>query len=308
MLWTSIKRVFRSGFFNFWRNGFVSLSSVLVMVVTLFAIGYVIFMSAILTTSLSEIKNKVDINVYFVTTASADDIISLQKTVEGLPEVLSVVYTSREDALTAFKDRHQNDDGALTALDELADNPLGASLNIKAKDSTQYESISNFLQGKNIISADGSTIVDKVTYAQHKVAIDKLNKIIDAVHRLGFIISLVLVLVSVLITFNTIRLAIYLSKEEISVMRLVGASQSYIRGPFIIGGIMYGLVSALITLIIFYPITLWLGKATSNFFIGLNIFHYYVSNLGVIALIIIGSGILIGAVSSFFAVRKYLKV
>lgn len=307
-IWTSVKRIFKSGFFAFWRNGFVSLSSVLVMVVTLFVIGSVIFMSAILTSSLREIKNKVDINVYFTPVASEEDILSTQKTLENLPEVASVVYTSRDQALEDFKNRHQNDEGALTALDELDDNPLGASLNIKAKDPSQYAGISDFLQGKNILSPEGSVIVEKVTYSQHKVAIDKLTLIINAVHRLGFILSLTLVLVSILITFNTIRLAIYISKEEIAVMRLVGASGSYIRGPFVIGGIMYGLVSGIITLIIFYPVTFWLGKITKNFFIGLDLFTYYVKNLGMISLMILGSGIIIGAISSFFAVRRYLKV
>jgi len=278
------------------------------MVVALFVIGSLVFMSAILTTSLDEIQKKVDINVYFVTSATGDDMLTLQKTIEKLPEVLSVSFTSREDALADFKTRHQNDEGALTALDELDDNPLGASLNIRAKSPSQYENIANFLQGKNILSAEGTSIVEKVTYAQHKVAIDKLNKIINAVHQLGVILAIVLALVSILITFNTIRLAIYISKEEIAVMRLVGASRTYIRGPFMITGIMYGVVSGLITLVIFYPVTLWLGNATESFLVGLNVFKYYIQNLGQITLIILGSGVVIGAISSFLAVRKYLKV
>ena len=135
-----------------------------------------------------------------------------------------------------------------------------------------------------------------------------MTKIIDSANRLGFILTIFLIIISVLITFNTIRLVIYMSRDEISVMRLVGASTGYIRGPFFIAGAIYGFISGILTLLLFYPITIWLGKTTENFFVGLNIFHYYTANFGQIFLIIIGSGILIGSISSFLAVRKYLKV
>ena len=102
--------------------------------------------------------------------------------------------------------------------------------------------------------------------------------------------------------------AIFISRGEISVMRLVGAEQSYIRGPFVVAGLMYGAVAAIITLILFFPATYWLGGATQNFFIGLNVFSYYLKNFGQFFLILVGSGALIGAVSSIFAARKYLKV
>jgi cell division transport system permease protein len=197
----------------------------------------------------------------------------------------------------------------LQALTELDNNPLGASLNIKAKDPSQYQSIADYLGSKPILSsADGSSIIDKVNYYQNKDAIDKLTKIIDTADRLGSIITIALIIVSILITLNTIRLAIFISKEEISVMRLVGASAAYIRGPFVVVGIMYGAVSGLITLLLFYPITLWLGRATANFFIGMNVFDYYTHNFVQIFFIIMLSGMAIGAVSSYLAVRKYLKI
>ena len=232
----------------------------------------------------------------------------MQEKIEGLAEVSSVTYTSREQALQDFKERHQNDEFTLQALDELSDNPLGASLNIKAKDPSQYESIAQFLNQEPALSSDGSSIIDKVNYYQNKVAIDKLTGIIDAADRLGTAIILVLVLISVLITFNTIRLTIYISREEIAVMRLVGASSTYIRGPFMIVGIIYGTVAGILTLLLFYPVTYWLGGVTQDFFIGLNVFDYYASNFGQIFLVVIGSGIVIGALSSYLAVRKYLKI
>lgn len=308
MIWITAKRIIRSGFFNFWRNGFISLSSVLVMVITLFVIGSTIFSGAILRKTLDEIKNKVDINVYFVRTAEEGDILAMKNNIERLPEVAPpVIYVSRDTALAEFKKKHENDSYTLQALDELGENPLGAMLNIKAKDPSQYESIAKFLQDQNALSGNSGAIIDKVNYLQNKDVIDRLSKIITSANRLGFALTLLLIVISILITLNTIRLVIYMSRDEISVMRLVGASMGYIRGPFFVAGAIYGFVSAIITLIIFYPVTIWLGNSTESF-MGLNVFHYYTSNFGQIFLLIVGSGVVIGAISSWLAIRKYLRV
>ena len=229
-MWIKVKRVVRTGFFSFWRNSFVSLSSILVMVVTLFVIGSVIFSGAILRSTLLQIKDKVDINVYFLTGAGEADIVAMKKNIERLPEVSSVVYVSREESLANFKKRHENDEFTLQALDELGENPLGATLNIKAKDPSQYESIAEFLKSKSSLSGEGETIIDKVNYYQNKEAIDRLTKIINSANTLGLALTIFLICISILITFNTIRLVIYMARDEISVMRLVGASTGYIFG------------------------------------------------------------------------------
>ncbi len=305
---TKLRRIIRAGFFNFWRSGFVSLASVLVMVITLSVIGSAIFINTILNTTMAELRNKVDINVYFVITAPEDDILALKNKILTLPEVASVEYVSREQSLENFRLRHENDQITLQALDELGDNPLGASLNIKAQRPSEYEGIANFLNEENILSGDGSKIIDKINYFENRTTIDRLSRIIDSVERFGLILSLALVIVSIIITLNTIRLAIYISREEISVMQLVGASKNYVKGPFVITGILVGLISAIVTLILFFPILYALGGTTENFFIGLNIFDYYLSNFFQIFFIIIGSGIGIGALASFLSVRKYLKL
>ena len=305
---TKLRRVIRAGFFNFWRSGYVSLASILVMVVTLSVIGSVIFIGAILNMTMEELRNKVDINVYFVTTAPEADILSLKTKIETLPEVKSIEYTSREAALANFRLKHENDQITLQALEELGDNPLGASLNIKAKQPSEYEGIANFLSEENILGAGGEKIIDKVNFFENRVAIEKLSRIIDSAERLGLAISLSLVLVSIVITFNTIRLAIYISREEISVMQLVGASKNYVKGPFVVTGVIVGLISGLLTMFLFFPVSYYLGNTTQNFFIGLNIFDYYLSNFFEIIFIVVGSGVMIGAISSFLAVRKYLKL
>ncbi len=306
MITTNLKRVIRAGFFNFVRNGFVSLSSVFVMIVTLSVLGSLLIGSSLLNATLDELRTKVDLNVYFIPGVAEKDILAIQKTLQTLPEVQTVNYVSQDEALAEFTVRHETDQLTLQALAELEENPLGAVLNVKTKEPSQYKGVAEFLQGRNVLGAAGTPVVDKVNYYQNKTAIDKLSRIIDSSQKLGLMLIIALVVISVLITFNTLRLVIYVSREEISVMRLVGASNFYVRGPFVITGVLYGIVAGIVTLVIFYPVLFWLGRFTENFFIGFNLFSYYTSNFGQLFLVVIGSGIVIGAVSSFLAVRKYL--
>lgn len=284
----------------------VSLSAVLVMIVTLFVIGGLLFSSALLKSSLSEIKDKVDVNVYFVTSASEEQILEVQKSLEALPEVDFVEYVSRDQALSDFIDRHANDQKTLEALEELDENPLGAVLNVKAKETSQYESVAQFMEA-NYSSSDPNSIVEQVNYFKNKDAIEKLSQIISAGEKLGFVITIIFIIISIIITLNTIRLAMYISKDEIHVMKLVGASQTFISGPFLVTGAMYGVVSSILTLILFWPLAYWLGPVTKSFFGGISIFEYYISDFGKIFLIILCSGIIIGSVSSLLALNRYLK-
>lgn len=307
MLSTHIKRVMKSGMYGFIRNGFVSLASIFTMVVTLAVIMSLMFGSAILNSTLAALKDKVDLNVYFVLDAEEKDVLAIKKTLEALPEVQSVEYVSEEQVLENFKERRKNDQSSLAALDELDFNPLGATLNVKTKEPSQYEGVAEFLQSDDVVSSAGVPIVDTVNYFQNKIAIDRLTKIIDSSESAGFVAAIVLVIISILITFNTIRLVIFMSREEISVMKLVGASSFFVRGPFVVTGLLYGIAAGLITLILCYPITLSIGHFTENFFIGFNLFDYYIANFGQFFLVMIGSGLIIGAISSYLAVRKYLK-
>ncbi len=308
MWWVSTKRVLKAGFVGFLRNGFVSLASILMMVVTLFVVGSLLFLGGILDASLTELKKKVDVNVYFVTSAGEGEILALKSSLEALPEVAEVSYTTREEALAAFKERHKSDQLTIQALEELGENPLGASLAVRAKETEQYEAIAKFLGGDTALSKESLSIIDKVNYFQNKTAIDKLTDIVGASERIGIVLTVILIFASALITLNTIRLAIYTAKDEIAVMKLVGASNMYIRGPFIFAGILYGLLAALATLVLFYPLTLSLGPATQSFFGSINIFDYYLENFVRIFLIILLSGVLLGGASSFLAVHRYLKV
>ena len=305
--WTTAKRVARYGLIGFIRNGFVSLSAILVMTITLFVIATIMISNAALSSTLADLTNKVDITVYFTPQATDTQVQNVKQALLALPEVKSVDYVSAEDALTAFKKRHQNDQLTLQALDELSGNPLGASLEVRAKDTSQYERIAKYLaaqQAQN--NADGQSI-DKVNFEQNKTAIDRLTNLIQTSRSLGIGVALVLALASVLIAFNTIRLAIYTSRDEIGVMNLVGASNWYVRGPFMVSGVLYGLVSGLFVLVVMYPGALWLGPASERFLGTFNVYDYYISNFPFLFLTVIGSGVALGALSSFLAVRRYLR-
>jgi cell division transport system permease protein len=306
-MWTGIKRIVRSGFVGFWRNAFVSIAAIFVMTVALFVVGGTMMIDKLLEVSLDNIQDKVDINVYFVVDAQQPDIDTLKTSLEALPDVEEVTFTSREQALAEFRERHQNDETIMQGLDELGDNPLGASLSIRARETSQYEGIAQFLSDQQALEDPQRPLIDEVNFVKNKEAIDKLTGIIDAVDRSTFVAMVVLVAASVFITFNTIRLAIYTSREEISVMRLVGASNSFIRGPFMLQGIMYGVAAGVLALLILYPIVLWIGPETEAFF-QFNLFNYFVSDFVRIFGTLVGSGIALGMTSSLLAVTRYLHV
>ncbi len=236
MIWIKIKRIIKAGFINFWRNGWISLATILIMVITLFSIGSLFFSRAILGTILSQIQDKVDISIYFKTDTPEQDILSLKDSISKLAEVKSVDYTSAEQALEDFKERHKDNALITQSLEEIGENPLGAILNVNAKETFQYETVAKSLEAESN-SPRGSGI-DKINYFQNKKVIDRLSKILDSAKKLGAIASIILVIISILITFNTIRLAIYISREEIGVMRLVGASGKFVSGPFVIEGVI----------------------------------------------------------------------
>ena len=162
------------------------------------------------------------------------------------------------------------------------------------------------MKSDNALVSGSTSIIDKVNYHQNRLVIERLNTIISGAQKLGFLITLLLVIISIIITFNTIRLTIFISKEEIGVMRLVGASKMHVRGPFMIEGAIYGIIATLITLAIFWPATAWLGVKMTDF-LGINMYGYYLSNFFQIFVILSLSGIILGIISSFLVIRKYLN-
>ncbi len=307
-MFTNTRRIIRAGFINFWRNALVSLSAIFVMSIALFVVGSTILLSVFLDSTLTELKNKVDVNMYFNPDVSEEQIYTMKLTLESLPEVKSVEYISREQAIENFKSRHGNDYLMTQALEELVDNPLGAILNIRAQDTAEYEAIAKHIKTMQDEAGPGGNVVYNVNYSKNKVVIDKLTAITTGVERISVAILMALIAIAVVITFNTIRLAIYVSREEIAIMRLVGANNSFVRGPFVIEGMMYGMVAAVVATALLYPVTHWLREATGSFYGGIDLFAYYINNLNEIFSILLLGGVALGALSSVLAVRRYLKV
>lgn len=304
---TGFRRVLKAGFVGFWRNAYVSLASIFVLTVALFVIGSTMFLDQIMTTSLNTLQSKVDINVYFVPDAPDDEVERIKTAVEALPDVSQVTFTSKEEALKQYRDRNQGNEISLQALEELDENPLGANIAIQAKETSQYENVARFLEEQHELEKPQTPVIDEINYARNKESIDTLTTIINATEQASLVVMGLLLVAAVLITFNTIRLAIYTSREEISIMRLVGASNMFIRGPFMLQGIMYGFIAGVLALLLFYPMLVWIGPRTEVFF-EINLFTYYVSHFSEIFGILVGIGVVLGLASSTLAVTRYLRI
>lgn len=306
MTFIDLRRIIKSGFQNFIRNSFVSLSSVLIMVITLSVAAILLLSRVVLNVAIGDLEDKVDITVFFDLNASEEVILDLKKQVDTIPQVESSEYISATQALVDFRERHKDDELTLKALDELGGNPLGAMLNIKAHNPQEYGQIATALGDEGALSDSSLQSIEKINYYQNEQVIERLVSLTTGARTLGTILMIVLIIISILITLNTIRLTIYSARDEISVMRLVGAGTKYVRGPFVIEGILYGVVSSVISMILFFPITLWLGEKMSLFF-GIDLHEYYLSNFFQIFLILLVVGIVLGVISSTIAVRRYLK-
>ncbi len=303
MVWTKLKRVARSGLLNFFRSPVIALASIITLTITLFMIGSLYLSAAFFRASIQELQNKVDISVSFKQDVPEKAVLDLEKSLKLLPEVQEVTYGSREQELADFRRRNADNDLELQLLDELG-NPFGARLNIRAVDPAHYESIAKFLNNENNLTP-GVSIIDKVSFKRDIV--DRLVNLVRTAREIGFVLVLILVFISLVVTFNTISLAIYISREEISLMKLVGASANYIRGPFLMEGVISGFISALLAVGLLYPGVLWLRDATANIYGGFNLAGYFSAHFATLLGLLLGSGIILGILASFMATRQHLK-
>lgn len=305
-MFTTLGRIVRNGFIGFYRNRTISISAIVVIVITLMIVGGLVYSRAMLKHVLYHMQNRVDVTAYFVLNAGEQDILKLKESLEKLPEVKKVEYISRDQALENYKIKNANDALALQALEEIGQNPFRATLSILAQNSGQYEPIVQYLS-TNEFTSDKDAFIDKVDYSDNKQIIDQLNNLIGTVERAGLIIAGIFILISIMITYNTIRLAIYTFRDEIGVMRLVGANRAYVRGPFVIEGILYGVVAALIALILFWPISLYIRGYVAQALLQFDTLEFYMVRGFFLGAILLITGVLLGAVSSYLSVRKYLK-
>lgn len=296
-------RIFKYGIQSFLRNGWLSISTIAIMILALIVFEGLIVFNVISQGAIKTIENKVDITVYFQSNVSEDTILNLKKSLEGLSEVQYVNYVSQEQALANFKALHAGDQAITKTLDTLDSNPLLPSLDIKAKDIHHYDTIAAYLE-----KPDFQNIIYKINYAQNQVVINRLVALVDNFTTGGFVLTLFLAFLAAAVTFNTIRLAIFSNKDQIGIMRLVGASNKFISGPYIIEGALYGLISALASFLILIPVIIFISPHVNSFIPEVNLASYFSADFLLLLLYQALFGIGLGVISSIVATRRYLNV
>lgn len=300
---TTFFRILKFGIQNFSRNALLSVTTVAILVLALLVFNGLLIFGVLANTATASLQDKIDISVYFKDSSKEDEILQLSRVLESFPEVKAVEYISQDKALTIFKDRHKDDPTISQALEELQSNPLLASLNIKAKSPSQYQTIAEYLNDANL-----AKIIDKVNYTETKIAIDRLATIIDTVQNAGLAATIFLALVAVLVTFNTIRLVIYSNREEIGIMRLVGAANKFIHGPYVVAGAVYGLLAGIAAILLAAPIIILAAPYANTFIPELSLSAYFFSHLPQFVIYNFAFGIVLSSVSAAIAVRRYLKI
>jgi cell division transport system permease protein len=300
---TLIKRIFKAGWNNFSREKSLIVANIFILVLAISTLTSLFILKEASQFLISSIEEKVDISVYFKLDASEEDILKVKDDVAKIPEVKEVKYVSQEEAMASFVDKHKNETVLMQSLDEVGINPFSASLNIRAFEASQYQAIADFFS-----SATLTSLVDKVDYYKRKPIIEKIFTFVSSMSILGIALSLLLIIIAVSIAFNTIRLAIYSSREEIKIQRLVGASNWFIRGPFLVQGALCGFFAFLICLVLFSLLAVIFGPKTEFLFPGFNLSVFFLANFWTIVFIQLFSGVGLGVLSSLFAVRKHLKI
>lgn len=299
----TLSRIIKYGWQGFLRNGLLSFSTISIMFLSSLVFTGLLLLNVVGKSAVVSIQDKIDISVYFKSNVSEDSVLNIKRTVENLSEVKNVEYVSRDQALALFKEKHKDEADVTQTLEELDANPLLASLNIKAKDPHEYNTIADYLNNANL-----KEMLNKVTYAQNQIVIEKLVGIIDTVKKGGMLLTLFLAILAVTVIFTTIRLAIYSNSEQIGIMRMVGASNSFVRGPFVLEGILYGMIAAVVSFGVMVPIVNFTSPYIVRFIPEMNLQAYFEANLLSILFYQILFSVGLGAFSSIVAIRRYLHI
>jgi cell division transport system permease protein len=300
---TTLTRSLREGLKNFMRNGSMSIATLLILVFSLYIIGALIFSMVSATQILNGIRERINVSVYFNSDTSENDIMKIKEELEKYKEVKSAVYVSKEQALEDFKKKNANEPVILQSLDEIGENPLLSSLVIRAVDAEQYDMITTYL--KQSPFADK---ISRINFEKNRELIERIGQTVSRFEKAGLVLSVILILIAIIITFNTIRITIYSRKQEIEIMRLVGASNAYIRLPFIFEGAFYGIASAFISMILLLATVKVLSFGILSNAVSSAMSSYLFMQAPSIFIIQLAIGTLVGVVGSVIAMRKYLKI
>lgn len=278
--------------------------TVSILMLTLFSISFVLFLNVLSREAFAVIKNKIDVSVSFKPEIAPADVLAVQENLEKVSYIKEIKFQSRADVLSDFQKKHQTDQPILDSLTELANNPFGDNLIIKAQTIKDYPLILTALeqsQYKNLIA-------EKI-YDNNNVFLNKIDLITNKIKKLGLVITLIFSLITVLVMFNTIRITIYTHSEEIAIMKLVGASNWFIRAPFLLESFIYAVLGALATMILLYPVLNIIEPYIAHLFdYNFSLLAYYTTHLAQIFFWQAAGVLILNTIASTVAVSKYLKV
>ncbi len=298
-----LTRTIKGGWINFFRNGYLSVAAVSVMLLCLFTVSslYIIVLTA--DNVLQNMQEKVNVSVFFKASTEEEIILKAKNDLENYSEIKTVEYITKDQALENFKKNSAGEPVILQSLEEIGENPLLSYLVIQANDANQYDMISEYLT-----NASFNEDISRVNYGKNKEVIDRLNSIVAEVRKIGLGVAGLFSIISLLIISNTVRITIYTHRKEVEVMRLVGASNMFIRLPFIFEGIIYGFIASIVSMLLLFITLKSSERFTTHLIPSVNMVSLYLSNLAVIFGMQILIGTLLGTLSSWFAIRKYLKI
>ena len=302
-----LNRSFRYGLLAVFRDPLGSVSSIFVYTLTLLVIGSTLLGNFFIQDTLDNLSEKLDVTIYFSIESTETQVLGFKEKLLAREDVIEVVYTSKEDALEEFKVKHEDEQWIFEILDLLGENPLRARIAFRASDPIYLEDIVSYVQNEDLYSDSPVRLIDDVTYFQSRLVIERIDSIIQFVSLFPQLVIAILIVFSLLIGAALLHLLIYVSRDEIAVMRLIGASKMYIRLPFIISSTFYGLIASIVSLVILYPTALTLNTVTEEFFGGNGLLYYYADNIFLLSSIIILCGVSISMVGGIFAVWRYIR-
>lgn len=302
MKFLKFKRVALEGWRSFRRNTWLTVATVGILSLSLFVIGNTLFIGMSAHEMMESIEKNVNISVYFKNNVEESRINEIKSELEKRPEIAKVEYISKDAALDKFTKDHDGDEVIKEALEEIGENPLFSSLVLTANNQSGYDSLVKYVE--NNFKED----IDRINYGRNKATIEKLNKSTTMIRRNGLINGLIFILISVLVTFSAVRMSIYNRKKEFDIMRLVGASNLYIRMPLLIEGAFYGLSASLIAFVCIAAVSYSQISLDQSVIPRAESMRFYFEVIWKIGLIIVFSGVGIGVLSSCISIRKYLKI
>lgn len=302
----NLSRIIKFSTQNFFRNIWLSAVTITIIVLTLFSVTSLVLLNAVMGEAISLVKNKVDVSVYFRPAVTQEQIFLVQNNLAALNFIKDIKYVSKADALEKVRKQYNNSPLITEALKELQENPLGDTLVISAATTEDYQKIIDILNA----TPEYAALIDNKSFDDNRFIIDKLQTFSRQVAGAGWAVTIFFALVAVLVIVNTIRIAVYTHRDEIGIMKLVGASNAFVRGPFLGEAICYAVAGALITLGLTYLVANILNPYISGLLgnNGFSLLTYINSHfLAIFGWELIGI-ILFSTIATAIALRRYLKV